>query len=75
MADLNDSLQETSDATGGQSASLFGHADMDTTQIVSGLQRLFTKERHRIVFWNDPDCEFTQVVGTLKLDAVTIVRW
>lgn len=53
---------------------LFGYTDMDTTQIVQGLERLFKAEEHRIVFWNDPDREFTEVVDTLNLSGVTVIH-
>ena len=74
MVDLNSSSEELQEAASVQEARLFGYADLDTTQIVRGLDRLFTIERHRVVFWNDPDREFTEVVGALTFDHVTVIR-
>ena len=53
---------------------LFGRADVDTTQIVSGLRHQFEREQHRIVFWHDPEREFTEVVDTLALEGVTLLH-
>lgn len=74
MGDLNSSSEELQEAASVQEARLFGYADLDTTQIVSGLDRLFTLEQHRVVFWNDPDREFTEVVSGLAFDHVTVIR-
>jgi len=30
----------------------------DLNQIHTALERLFSEERHRVVFWNDPEREF-----------------
>ncbi|WP_395090788.1 BREX-1 system phosphatase PglZ type A [Armatimonas sp.] len=53
---------------------LFTGADADTPRVLQGLRYQFENERHRIVFWNDPDEEFTEAVGTLSLDGVTLLR-
>jgi uncharacterized protein (TIGR02687 family) len=74
MVDLTYSSQEPQETTSLQEARLFGYADLDTTQIVRGLRYQFEQERHRIVFWNDPDREFTEVVGALALDKVTVIH-
>ena len=51
---------------------LLGATEMDTSQIVQGLQRQF--DQRRVVFWNDPEREFTEVVGALDLPDVTLLR-
>jgi uncharacterized protein (TIGR02687 family) len=53
---------------------LFRNFDMDTTQIVRGLERLFNQDSHRIVIWYDADREFTDVVDNLGLDSVTVIH-
>ena len=45
--------------------------DMDTTQIEMAFSRLFNEERQRIVFWNDPEREFEDVLPSLRLDGHT----
>lgn len=47
---------------------------MDNKQIESALNRIFHEENERIVFWNDPDCEFQNEVPFLDLGAVSLVR-
>ena len=49
--------------------------EMDNTQIENALTRLFIEEGHRIVFWNDPDKEFTITLSLLNLpEGVNILR-
>ena len=52
---------------------------MDNTQIENALAHLFNEEQQRVVFWNDPEREFsntlpflylTEGVNILKLDEV-----
>lgn len=74
MSDVSERQSNSLQTASGGELRLFGFADMDTTQIVNGLERLFTTEGHRIVFWNDPDREFIEVVGTLNLDGVTVIH-
>lgn len=47
---------------------------MDTKQINDALDRLFHEEDARIVFWNDPEREFLNVLPFLLLDGVTSLR-
>lgn len=47
---------------------------MDTKQINDALDRLFREEETRIVFWNDPDKEFQNVLPFILLDGVTTLR-
>ena len=65
---------EKPDARPSDTPPLFGRADVDTTQIVSGLRHQFEREQHRIVFWHDPEREFTEVVDTLALEGVTLLH-
>ena len=46
---------------------------MDTNQIKSGLTNLYDKGQ-RIVFWHDPDGEFTEMVPDLALTDVSVLR-
>jgi uncharacterized protein (TIGR02687 family) len=46
----------------------------DLNQIHTALNRLFNEEGQRIVFWNDPDQEFSTTVPHLELDGVTTLR-
>ena len=39
--------------------------DMNNSQIENALARLFDEEGHRIVFWNDPDQEFVNLVNNV----------
>src|SRR5262249_7654543 len=43
-------------------------------QIHAALDRLFNDEGQRVVFWNDPDREFTLTLPVLNLDGVTTLR-
>jgi uncharacterized protein (TIGR02687 family) len=47
---------------------------MDIKKIQSSLDRLFVEERHRIVFWPDPQQEFLEVLPQLVLDGITIIN-
>ncbi len=48
---------------------------MDNTQIENALARLFVKERQRLVFWNDPEREFTNALPFIHLpDGVRLLR-
>jgi uncharacterized protein (TIGR02687 family) len=47
---------------------------MTSDQITSALAKLFLKDGHRIVLWNDPDREFTDFVRELEIDGVVIVH-
>lgn len=47
---------------------------MDAQPIEQGLRRLFQDEGHRLVFWNDPDREFEEILANLNLEAVTLLR-
>ena len=55
-------------------AALFAQENVDTTQIVNGLERLFTKDGHRIVFWHDANKEFAEVISAISLTSVTTIR-
>jgi uncharacterized protein (TIGR02687 family) len=46
----------------------------DLNQICTALERLFNEEGQRIVFWNDPDKEFQNVLPFVMLDGVTTLR-
>ena len=46
----------------------------DINQINLALERLFNQERHRIIFWNDPDREFQSILPFVMLDGVTTLR-
>jgi uncharacterized protein (TIGR02687 family) len=47
---------------------------MDTRQINEALDRIFNTEGNRIVFWNDPEREFQNILPFLLLDNVNILR-
>ncbi|MBL0321413.1 MAG: BREX-1 system phosphatase PglZ type A [Ignavibacteria bacterium] len=47
---------------------------MDVTHIRSALDRIYNNEQCRIVFWNDPKCEFEDSLSDLVLDGVTTLR-
>jgi uncharacterized protein (TIGR02687 family) len=47
---------------------------MDTRQINEALNRIFTEEGHRIVFWNDAQQEFEAVLSSLALENVNVLR-
>src|SRR5450755_3136046 len=46
----------------------------DLKQIHTALERLFNEEGQRIVFWNDPEREFQNVLLFVTLDGVTTLR-
>ncbi len=45
---------------------------MDIPQIKQTLSRLFFEEKHRLIFWHDPDAEFTDSIP--ELDDVILIR-
>ena len=47
---------------------------METKQIHDALSRLFEDEEQRLVFWNDPGQEFADILPTLQLDNVKVLR-
>jgi uncharacterized protein (TIGR02687 family) len=47
---------------------------MDTERIESALTKLFHEDGHRIVFWNDPEHEFTLLLSAIKVEGVNILR-
>jgi uncharacterized protein (TIGR02687 family) len=47
---------------------------MDTKQLTDALDSIFQGENARIVFWNDPDREFLNIVPFLMLKDVTTLR-
>jgi len=47
---------------------------MDLTQLNDTLRDVFAEEGARIVFWNDPDQEFSGALDDLMLDDVHLVR-
>jgi uncharacterized protein (TIGR02687 family) len=47
---------------------------VDTKQINDALDRVFHEEEARIVFWNDPEQEFLNLLPFLLLDDVTTIR-
>ena len=46
----------------------------DLNHIHAALNRLYSEEGQRIVFWNDPEREFFMAVSLLELDGVTTLR-
>ena len=46
----------------------------DVTEVNKALERLFQEEGQRIVFWNDPDQEFQEMVSAVCLKGVTVLR-
>lgn len=46
----------------------------DLNQINTALNRLFVDEGQRIVFWNDPDKEFQNILPYILLEGVNILR-
>jgi hypothetical protein len=46
----------------------------DIKQINDALDRVFNDEKQRIVFWNDPECEFKNVLPYLLLNNVNLLR-
>ena len=47
---------------------------MDSTRITNALTRVFEEDDPRIVFWNDPDGEFTEILPSIALEGVTVLR-
>ena len=47
---------------------------MDSTKVTDALHRIFNEEGARVVFWNDPDGEFTESLGSLALEGVHLLR-
>ena len=47
---------------------------MDITQIVDALERLFSDEHARIVFWNDPEQEFIESLPDIVLGGVEVIN-
>jgi uncharacterized protein (TIGR02687 family) len=47
---------------------------MDTRQINEALDHIFNTEGNRIVFWNDPEREFQNILPFLLLDNVNVLR-
>jgi len=46
----------------------------DPNQIHTARERLFNEVGNRIVFWNDPEQEFLNVLPFLRFDDVTTIR-
>ena len=46
----------------------------DLNQIQAALNRLFNEEGQRIVFWNDPEREFTFLLSTLQLQSIKLIQ-
>ncbi len=49
------------------------HLPMTSDQINTALERLYTEDGYRVVVWNDPETEFTDLVEKLVLEGVTNV--
>lgn len=47
---------------------------MDSKTINEAISGLFCNEDCRIVFWNDPEKEFQNILASLELDRVTIIQ-
>lgn len=47
---------------------------MDTTQITTALTKLYDEEQQRIIFWHDPDQEFGNILDSLDLQSVNLIR-
>ena len=47
---------------------------MDVAQITDALDQVFNDEQVRIVFWNDPDGEFTGSLPDIALEGVAVIR-
>lgn len=47
---------------------------MDVAQIAAELRRIFNEPQVRVVFWNDPEREFGEVVSDVPLDGVALVK-
>ena len=46
----------------------------DIKQINDALGRVFNEDKQRIVFWNDPECEFKNTLPYILLENVTVLR-
>ncbi len=47
---------------------------MDTNQISDTLIKIFQEKKKRIVFWHDAEKEFEDMLSSIQLDDVTILR-
>ena len=47
---------------------------MDVAQIIDTLDRVFNNERVRIIFWNDPDGEFVELLPDIALEGVEVLN-
>lgn len=47
---------------------------MDQAQLLAALNKAFFEEENRIVFWHDPDGDFTNALGDIELDGVTVLN-
>ena len=47
---------------------------MDSKQITDALTRIFNENDPRIVFWNDPEGEFTETLSSIVLEGVSVIR-
>lgn len=47
---------------------------MDSKQLTQGLQQAFFAEKHRIVFWYDPEKSFAEVLDKLELPDVQVLN-
>lgn len=47
---------------------------MTISLLTDSLQRLFSEEKNRIVFWYDPEREFEECLDSLKLNGVTVIQ-
>lgn len=47
---------------------------MNLDQLTAGLDKTFFNENHRIVFWYDPECDFSDDLSSLSLDGVQVVN-
>jgi len=47
---------------------------MTSDQITSALTKLFTQDGHRIVFWNDADREFSDLISGLEIPDVHLIH-
>ena len=47
---------------------------MDINQVKETLERIFREKKKRIVFWYDADKEFDDMLSSIQLDDVTILR-
>ncbi len=46
----------------------------DFKQINAALERIFNEEGQRIVFWNDPDREFVELLDAVDVSGVSTLR-